>query len=146
MAEVIDCGEIVVRGRTYIRDDETGRFIATVNTGAAAAVDELATRLRDMAKANIRSMMRQRTRRLAASVSILHTGSQSAEVEADSDHAAPMETGSKPHWIPNAFGRGVAVFWRGEAGRGGPPGFQFMRKAEIALNAISDSIVRKHLP
>lgn len=146
MAEVIDCGDIIVRGRTYVRDDETGRFLATVNTGAAAAVSDLAEQLAKLARANITSMMRQRTGRLAASVHVGRTTAQHAEVDVDSDHAAPLETGSVPHWIPNAFGRGVSVFWRGEPGRGGPPGFQFMRKAEVAITAIADSIVKSHLP
>lgn len=146
MATTIDLGEIVVRGRTYVRDDETGRFIATVRAGADKGVQELAKQLKRLAQANIRSMMRQRTGALAASVNIVKTTTQSAEVDVDSDHAAPLEEGSVPHWIPNAFGRGVRVWWRGEPDRGGPPGFGFMAKAEEAVNAMSDSIMRKYLP
>lgn len=148
MARVLDLGEITVSGRVYVRDDETGRFIATVETGAARAVDEMAKKLAAMARGNIRKMMRQRTGRLAGSVHIIRGrgGTQFAEVEADADHAAPLEEGSVDHWIPNAFGRGVAVWWQGVPGRGGPPGFGFMRKAEEAINAAAPAIMRKHLP
>lgn len=146
MASIIDCGDIIVRGRTYVRDDETGRFVATVNTGAAKGVKELARTLARLARTNITSMMRKRTGELAGSVQIFDTNAQRAEVDVTSGHAAPLEEGSVPHWIPNAFGRGIRVWWYGKAGRGGPPGFGFMRKAEDAVNAMSDSIMRKHLP
>lgn len=136
--------DFAVVGRTFIRDDETGRFIETINSGAAKATNELAETLVGLVRGSITAMFKQRSGDLYDKVFVHRVGAQSAEVEATSGHAAPLDVGSTDHMIPNAFGSGVAVLWKGK-GRS-KTGYHFMRRAEEALNALAPEIVRRNLP
>lgn len=142
MSDVI--GDFQVRGRTYLREDGTGRFRTAAHKGALAAQRELAQNLATLVRGQIASMGLHRTGELIASVEpyIISATEGGAVVEAD--HGAPLEKGAVDHWIPNAFGSGVRVFWKG-SGRS-KSGYHFFRAAAEQLNARADAIVRKHMP
>jgi hypothetical protein len=67
-------------------------------------------------------------------------GTAEADVVSDSDHAAPLEKGAVAHWIPNAFGWGVAVWHPGNAA------YRFFEIGAEALAAIGGSIVARNMP
>lgn len=142
MAERVTEARIV--GRTFLREDSTGRFAAALDAGATSAVREMAHTLLTLVKGAISAMFRQRTGDLEGKVFAHTVSRQSAEVEAWSGHAAPLDQGARDHWIPNAFGSGVAVLWKG-SGRS-KSGYHFMRQAEEALTALAPEIIRRNMP
>lgn len=139
-------GDFRVRGHASLRDPESGRFMAEVDSGARAAVSELAETLADLIRTGMEEHLKQRTGKLLASVEVDRDVSRStASAVVGEDYASPIETGSRPHWIPNAFGRGVAVWWYGKPGRGAPPGFRIVEQAVAMLHGVSGSIVRRNM-
>lgn len=142
MAENI--GEFTVTSRAYLRDDQSGQFLAAVHEGARSAVSELAETLADLVRTAIAAAGLTLTGELISSVDEYRVSAQEGGVTVDSDHAAPLEFGARDHPIPNAFGSGVTVMWRGK-GRS-KYGYHFVKQAADALTAISGTIVRKHMP
>jgi hypothetical protein len=138
-------GDFVVTSRVRKRDEQ-GRFLAAAKSGAQEASMDLAETLAAFVLVNMASETQTRTGELLGSVRAIPVGATEAAAISDSDHAAPLETGSRPHWIPGAFGRVEGVFWRGRPGRGGPPGFGFFRTAEKQLLTRARQIIESHLP
>lgn len=134
MSEV-ELVEYHVTQKTYLRDD-SGRFLAAVHAGAAAAAWEMADTLAALAIANAPV----RSGGLVGSIrAFMVTATQGVAV-ADAPHAAPQEKSAVPHWIPNAFGRNVAVWHPGN------PATRFMEHAGRAVAALSGMIVKRHMP
>jgi hypothetical protein len=141
VAELI--GDFHVRGRTYLRDDETGRFISQLRAGGVKATADLADNLAAAVRSAISAQTRRRSGQLIGSVHPFHVG-QEGRVVVESDHAAPLEFGARDHWIPNAFGWGVAVYWRG-SGKS-KTGYHFVEDAVNILRQVAPAIMRKNMP
>lgn len=138
-------GDFTVTSRTFLRDDQSGRFLSAAHEGARSAVGELASTLADLVRSALVDSGLVRTGDLVASVDEYRVSDQEGGITVGAQQAASMESGEVDHWIPNAFGRGVAVFWRGRD-PGAKVGFGYVRQAAAALTAISGAIVRKHMP
>lgn len=146
MSSTETLGDFTVRGHASLRDPQSGRFLAAVHAGAEAAVSDLAQTLAGFVRTGIEEHLKQRSGRMLASVDVDEEVSRAtAATVIGVPYAAPLETGSVDHPIPNAFGRGITVMWRGIPGRGGPPGFGIMRDAVAALHGVSNAIVRRHM-
>jgi hypothetical protein len=139
MSELI--GNFQLYGRTYLRDDESGRFLSAAHAGAAAASNELAETLAEFVRAGIAAQTRTRTGRLLASVNAIRLGASESGVVVEADYGAPLDRGAVAHWIPNAFGRGVPVWHPGNK-----PPLHFMDEAARAMIAVSGEIVRRNMP
>jgi hypothetical protein len=134
-------GEFQIRSRTYLRDDETGRFISAVHAGAAAAAFDLANTLANLIKGGILIHTNTRTGTLLSSVQAFLVGTSEGQVIIGADYAAPLDRGAVAHWIPNAFGSGRPVWHPGNK-----PPLEFVRDAEQALTAMAGDIIRGHMP
>jgi hypothetical protein len=139
MADVI--GDFRVRGRTYLRDDETGQFLSAAAAGANLAVEEIVGAMADIVRGAIIAMTDVRTGELQNSVDPYVTGQGQAQVIIGAAHGAPLNMGAVAHWIPNAFGSGRAVWHPGNK-----PPMRFMEQAEHAMLSIAPEIVRRNMP
>lgn len=139
-------GDFTVHGRAYLRDtDGSGRFRAGVEKGAEAATTEMANALASLVRGAIEgSGIINRTDALIQSVGTRPVGRARTDVEVTSGHAAPLEKGARDHFIPNAFGSGVAVLWKG-SGKS-KTGYHFVATAVRAFHGVAGEIVRKNMP
>ena len=134
-------GDFNIRSRTYLRDDESGRFISAVHAGASAAAFDLANTLANLIKGGILMHTKTRTGELHGSVQPYMVGASEGQVIVQASHGAPLDRGAVAHWIPNAFGRGVPVWHPGNK-----PPMDFVGDAEMALRGMAGDIIRSHMP
>jgi hypothetical protein len=131
-------GTFQVTQRVYLRDD-LGRFLSAVHEGAHNAAWELADTLATLVIAAIAGELRVRTGELIGSVKAVMVGATEGVAVSDSDHAAPLEFGAAPHYIPP---------------RVVPPGpmhpgnraYKFFEAAGKAVTAMSGEIVARNMP
>lgn len=119
--------------------DESGRFVSRVHDGAVAAARQGGEVLQKMVMSAIIADGLVRTGSLLASVQVDGGGTQ-VRVHSGNDHAMPLETGARPHRIPNAFGWGITVWHPGNRP------YRFFKTASDAFKGIFPGIVREHMP
>lgn len=140
MSELI--GEYTIRSRSYLRETEgTGRFAAAAAAGGDRALEALGNEFARLVRAAIAASTKRRTGELLGSVRWFQVSAQEVDILSDSDHVAPLDRGAVAHWIPNAFGRGVAVWHPGNH-----PPKRFFGQAEEVIRRIAPEIIKEHMP
>lgn len=141
----VGAGNIVVSQQAFVRD-ESGRFIAELENGAAAAARELTMELASLAQV----FAPRRRGILAASIEGVMVSATSGVATASAGHAAAQEKGAGPHLIGapgQALGnREEGFFAKGPVLHPGNPAVHYLTRAGQAVGALSVGILRKHLP
>jgi hypothetical protein len=143
----VHLGNFELTQSVFLRED-SGRFLAAVHEGAAAAAWELADTLAGLAIANAPV----KTSALVNSIRAYMVSATEGVAVATAAHAAPQEKGARAHDIPGSFGRGAdygygsdrkppQTFWHP-----GNPATRFMENAGKAVSVLSPMIVRQHMP
>lgn len=116
--------------------DKIGRFAKLLDEAGTRSMEEMREFVEDAAKAAapvrsgyLRSMIRARMQ-----------GTRQIVLESLAGYAKPVEEGSMPHHIPDAFGRDDGVE---HPGSGAQP---YLRPAVQALDGAAEGILRKHYP
>lgn len=141
----VRAGNIVVSNEVSVRD-ESGRFLAEVEAGAAAAARELTESVAALAR--VFAPFKRGV--LAGSIQGVMQSATSGVAIATAGHAAAQEKGAGPHPI-GAPGQLLSNREEGFAARGpvmhpGNRAQRYLTRAGEAVGALSVGILRKNLP
>lgn len=116
--------------------DRFGQFARLLNEAGDRSIEEMREFAEDFAKA----LAPEDTGLLRSLINAVMQGRRQFVLRSDALYAKPVEEGSMPHQIPDAFGREEGVM---HPGSGAQP---YLRPTVPALRAASPGILRKHYP